>query len=92
MRKRVLRRYCVDHAVMFLVQGDPLEWVSSHWYHHQHCDTEKDPHSPYEGFWQSHMGWLLDDRKNTRKSEQDFFIPSDFDFSVFHYSSNCSEG
>ncbi|BBN05142.1 stearoyl-CoA desaturase (Delta-9 desaturase) [Marchantia polymorpha subsp. ruderalis] len=49
--------YCGVQAV----QGDPIEWVSSHRYHHQHCDTPKDPHSPYEGFWHSHMGWLLDD-------------------------------
>jgi len=34
--------------------------VSSHRYHHLHCDTPLDPHSPYEGFWWSHMGWLLD--------------------------------
>eukprot|EP00850_Spirogloea_muscicola_P007277 SM000036S13321 [mRNA] locus=s36:595281:597438:+ [translate_table: standard] len=44
-----------------LAQGDPLEWVSSHRFHHQHCDTPKDPHTPYEGLWHSHMGWLLDD-------------------------------
>ncbi|XP_024356646.1 palmitoyl-monogalactosyldiacylglycerol delta-7 desaturase, chloroplastic [Physcomitrium patens] len=55
--------YCGVQAV----QGDPLEWVSSHRYHHQHCDTEKDPHSPYEGFWHSHMGWLLDDRRTQER-------------------------
>lgn len=27
-----------------------------------HCDTPLDPHSPYEGFWWSHMGWLLDNK------------------------------
>lgn len=43
------------------VQGDPLEWVSCHRYHHLHCETPLDPHSVYEGFWWSHMGWLLDD-------------------------------
>ena len=48
-------------------QGDPTEWVSSHRYHHQHCDTEKDPHTPYEGFWHSHMGWLLDDSKTQER-------------------------
>lgn len=37
-----------------------MEWVSSHRYHHHHTDTPLDPHSPYEGFWWSHMGWLLD--------------------------------
>ncbi|MEC7298883.1 MAG: anhydro-N-acetylmuramic acid kinase, partial [Pseudomonadota bacterium] len=42
------------------MQGDPSEWVSSHRHHHKHCDTPKDPHSPYEGFWWSHIGWVLD--------------------------------
>lgn len=45
---------------MLAVQGDPIEWVSSHRFHHLHCDTPLDPHSPYEGFWWSHAGWLLD--------------------------------
>ncbi|KAF6260540.1 MGDG specific palmitate delta-7 desaturase [Scenedesmus sp. NREL 46B-D3] len=40
-------------------QGDPIEWVSTHRYHHLHCDTPLDPHSPYEGFFWSHMGWLF---------------------------------
>eukprot|EP00879_Flechtneria_rotunda_P014913 GHRR01015583.1.p1 GENE.GHRR01015583.1~~GHRR01015583.1.p1 ORF type:complete len:384 (+),score=68.88 GHRR01015583.1:424-1575(+) len=39
-------------------QGDPIEWVSNHRYHHLHTDTPLDPHSPYEGFWWSHMGWF----------------------------------
>ena len=44
------------------LQGDPTEWVSSHRFHHLHTDTPLDPHSPYEGFWWSHMGWLLDEK------------------------------
>jgi stearoyl-CoA desaturase (delta-9 desaturase) len=44
------------------VQGDPIEWVSSHRHHHRHCDTENDPHTPYEGLWWSHMGWLFDQK------------------------------
>ena len=43
-------------------QGDPTEWVSCHRFHHLHTDTPLDPHSPYEGFWWSHMGWLLDEK------------------------------
>ncbi|BBH02078.1 fatty acid desaturase 5 [Prunus dulcis] len=38
----------------------PIEWVSTHRYHHQFTDTEKDPHSPIKGFWHSHMGWIFD--------------------------------
>ncbi len=44
------------------MQGDPLDWVSLHRYHHQYCDTEMDPHTPHEGFWHSHIGWLFDEK------------------------------
>ncbi|KAJ7962850.1 putative Delta 9 desaturase [Quillaja saponaria] len=48
--------YCGVQAL----QGSPINWVSTHRYHHQFCDSERDPHSPTEGFWFSHMSWLFD--------------------------------
>ncbi|XP_023526548.1 palmitoyl-monogalactosyldiacylglycerol delta-7 desaturase, chloroplastic-like [Cucurbita pepo subsp. pepo] len=48
--------YCGVQAL----QGNPIDWVSTHRYHHQFCDSERDPHSPIEGFWFSHMSWLFD--------------------------------
>ncbi|KAI3774998.1 hypothetical protein L1987_49566 [Smallanthus sonchifolius] len=48
--------YCGVQAL----QGNPIDWVSTHRYHHQYCDSERDPHSPIEGFWFSHMSWLFD--------------------------------
>ena len=48
--------YCGVQAL----QGNPIDWVSTHRYHHQFCDSERDPHSPLEGFWFSHMSWLFD--------------------------------
>ncbi len=51
--------YALAYCGVLAVQGDPIEWASSHRYHHLHTDTPLDPHSPYEGFWWSHMGWLL---------------------------------
>jgi len=54
--------YFFAYCGVLAVQGDPLEWVSSHRYHHLHTDTPLDPHSPYEGFWWSHAGWLLDNK------------------------------
>ncbi|OMO54354.1 Fatty acid desaturase, type 1 [Corchorus capsularis] len=48
--------YCGAHAL----QGNPIDWVSTHRYHHQFCDSERDPHSPIEGFWFSHMNWIFD--------------------------------
>ncbi|XVE52222.1 hypothetical protein DITRI_Ditri02bG0105700 [Diplodiscus trichospermus] len=48
--------YCGVQAL----QGNPIDWVRTHRYHHQFCDSDRDPHSPIEGFWFSHMNWLFD--------------------------------
>jgi stearoyl-CoA desaturase (delta-9 desaturase) len=41
-------------------QRGPLWWASHHRNHHQHADTDSDPHSPrLQGFLWSHMGWFL---------------------------------
>ncbi|XP_077220063.1 fatty acid desaturase 5 [Tasmannia lanceolata] len=48
--------YCGVQAL----QGNPLDWVSTHRFHHQYCDSERDPHSPLEGFWYSHISWFFD--------------------------------
>lgn len=68
--------YIFAYCGVLAVEGDPVEWASSHRYHHKYCDTEYDPHSPYEGFFYSHMGWLLDEkatleRVGDRKNSQD---------------------
>ncbi|KAL0547468.1 hypothetical protein IC582_017404 [Cucumis melo] len=55
--------YCAAHAL----QGDPIDWVSTHRCHHQFVDTEKDPHSPIRGFWFSHITWLFDSYNLTKK-------------------------
>ncbi|KAF8086566.1 hypothetical protein N665_0620s0006 [Sinapis alba] len=41
-------------------QGDPIEWVSNHRYHHQYSDTDRDPHTPLHGFWFSYFLWIFD--------------------------------
>jgi len=51
--------YALAYIGMHNMQGPPMEWVSNHRYHHLHCDTPLDPHSPYEGFWHAYMGWLF---------------------------------
>ncbi|XP_024972104.1 palmitoyl-monogalactosyldiacylglycerol delta-7 desaturase, chloroplastic-like [Cynara cardunculus var. scolymus] len=52
--------YIFAYIGVLAFQGDPIFWVSTHRYHHQYVDTEKDPHSPIFGFWFSHMGWMFD--------------------------------
>jgi len=41
------------------LEGGPIFWVATHRLHHQNTDTEGDPHSPHDGGFWSHMGWIL---------------------------------
>ena len=41
------------------LEGGPIFWVAVHRIHHQLTDREGDPHSPRDGKWWSHMGWIL---------------------------------
>ncbi len=56
--------------VLFLImgcmalEGDPISWASTHIQHHAHSDDEEDPHSPLEGLWHSHVGWLFTHKNN----------------------------
>ncbi|XP_023515073.1 palmitoyl-monogalactosyldiacylglycerol delta-7 desaturase, chloroplastic-like [Cucurbita pepo subsp. pepo] len=55
--------YCGAHAL----QGDPIDWVSTHRCHHRYVDSERDPHSPIYGFWFSQIAWLFDSYNLTKK-------------------------
>jgi stearoyl-CoA desaturase (delta-9 desaturase) len=41
------------------LEGGPIFWVSTHRIHHQFSDHEGDPHTPREGGWWAHTGWIL---------------------------------
>jgi fatty-acid desaturase len=42
------------------LQGSPMHWVAVHRKHHRYTDVPgRDPHSPSEGFWWAHIGWML---------------------------------
>jgi len=41
------------------LEGGPIFWVATHRIHHQHSDLEGDPHTPREGTWWAHMGWIV---------------------------------
>jgi stearoyl-CoA desaturase (delta-9 desaturase) len=40
-------------------EGPALTWASQHIQHHANADHEDDPHSPVEGLWHAHIGWLF---------------------------------
>ena len=41
------------------LQSGPLQWVTTHRIHHAHTETENDPHSPRDGTFWAHIGWLM---------------------------------
>jgi fatty-acid desaturase len=41
------------------LEGGPIFWVATHRIHHQNSDMPGDPHSPRDGAWWAHIGWIL---------------------------------
>ena len=64
------RTYSMSRPLVFVVgfigtmaaQRGPLWWAAHHRNHHKYADTDRDPHSPMNGFWWSHVGWILSGR------------------------------
>ena len=46
-------------------QKGVLWWAAHHRDHHRYADRPEDVHSPHEGFWWSHVGWILSTRYDT---------------------------
>jgi len=41
------------------VQNSVVTWASDHRRHHAHTDDHRDPYDPRQGFWWSHIGWVM---------------------------------
>jgi fatty-acid desaturase len=58
------------------LEGGPIAWVATHRIHHQNTDKEGDPHSPRDGGFWAHMGWILTGRAMHRdRSELLPYVP-----------------
>jgi stearoyl-CoA desaturase (delta-9 desaturase) len=51
--------YFLTICATLALEGGPIFWVATHRVHHQLTDKEGDPHSPRDGKWWSHMGWII---------------------------------
>ena len=51
--------YLMSICATLSLEGGPIFWVSTHRVHHQLSDHEGDPHTPHEGGWWAHAGWIL---------------------------------
>jgi stearoyl-CoA desaturase (delta-9 desaturase) len=55
-----LVEYFLNVCATLSLEGGPINWVATHRLHHAHSDERGgDPHTPYDGRWWSHMGWIL---------------------------------
>jgi stearoyl-CoA desaturase (Delta-9 desaturase) len=76
------RSYRTGRVVQFLLalggttaaQKGPLWWAGHHRVHHRFSDLDRDVHSPRDGFWWSHVGWIL----STRYKRTDLDAIKDF--------------
>ena len=61
------RGYRVPKAIEYFLiicgslalEGGPIQWVTTHRIHHAHTDRDGDPHTPRDGGWWAHIGWIL---------------------------------
>ncbi len=51
--------YFLTICATLALEGGPIFWVATHRVHHQKSDREGDPHTPREGGFWAHMGWIL---------------------------------
>jgi stearoyl-CoA desaturase (delta-9 desaturase) len=51
--------YFLTICATLTLEGGPIFWVATHRIHHRFSDHEGDPHSPVDGKWWAHMGWIL---------------------------------
>ena len=51
--------YIMTVCATLSMEGGPIFWVGTHRVHHQLSDREGDPHTPREGGWWAHTGWLF---------------------------------
>lgn len=60
--------YALTVCGTLALQGGPIGWVATHRLHHQNSDKEGDPHSPHEGGFWAHVGWVITGQANHNRS------------------------
>ena len=52
------------------LEGGPIFWVATHRIHHQKSDQDGDPHTPRDGKWWSHIGWIIFGESKHNKTDE----------------------
>ena len=61
---RSFRAHPIVRAILLIcgsmaVEGTAITWAANHLKHHALADKEGDPHSPVDGLFHAHLGWLF---------------------------------
>ena len=67
--------YAMATCGSMALQGGPIYWVAVHRLHHQLTDKPGDPHSPRDGKWWSHMGWILRGALHNETTSLSRYVP-----------------
>lgn len=51
--------YFLTFCGLLALEGGSINWVVTHRIHHANTDEVGDPHTPRDGGWWAHMGWIL---------------------------------
>jgi sn-1 stearoyl-lipid 9-desaturase len=51
--------YFLTFCGMLSLQSGAINWVATHRIHHAHTDGPGDPHTPRDGAWWAHIGWIF---------------------------------
>jgi stearoyl-CoA desaturase (delta-9 desaturase) len=51
--------YFLTVCGMLSLQSGAINWVATHRIHHAHTDGPGDPHTPRDGKWWAHIGWIF---------------------------------
>ena len=54
-----LVEYVITLFGLLSLEGGAINWVVTHRIHHAHTDGPGDPHTPRDGGWWAHIGWML---------------------------------
>ena len=71
------------------LQSGAINWVTTHRIHHAFTETDKDPHSPRNGTYWSHMGWIFRGKAQNQDEETQWrYVPDLMKDKVHVFMSN----
>jgi stearoyl-CoA desaturase (delta-9 desaturase) len=76
--------YFLTVCATLALEGGPIFWVATHRVHHQITDKPGDPHSPRDGGFWAHMGWILTGKTFHNKSTELLAYVPDLRKDKFH--------